>query len=372
MDVKKALLLLHGMGNFSPPGIDDDGKPTLGSFGDEFMKASTKALQRYKGYKTKTINQYIDIHEFNFDSWFDKMRQEMADRSKSMQERIDYVAGIYGVNFATDIVARLTNWEAEFGDDDFFHTHWLDVIFYTTMLGAKVRVDVAKKIAELIEDYGQGNVHIMAHSLGTAVLHDTLHLLYRPEHDPNDEIPDLHLTNHKIGSLWMISNVSRLVNSVTRLADPYKSVVKPGDDGCTNVFYNIRHRLDPFTWISCFNPENNGSWIPESLFYSAFNHIVTDLIVCANTHSFTQYLLDPKLAEQYLYRLTPFNVKIEELDRVANVYSQNSIAGAYAGLEEAFHELQFKELQSLRDFLDAGIALNAAITNIQGKPCEEV
>lgn len=362
---KPALLLLHGMGNFTTPGMDDKGNPTRGSFGEEFIKASTESLQRYEKYKEETLEKYVDIYEFNYNSWFDKMRKEMANQANSMKDRLNAVTGIYGVTFGTDLVGLLTNFEADFGDDDFFHTHWLDVIFYTTMLGAKVRVDAGKRIAELVQQYGEGKVHIMAHSLGTAVLHDTLHLLYRPESDPDDKIPDLSLTNHKLGSIWMVANVSRLVNSLTHLADPLKSVVKPGDDGCTNAFFNIRHKMDPFTWLSRFDPVNNGSWISERIYASAYKHIVTDLVVDGNTHSFTQYLLDPKVAEKFLYKMTPFEVTLKEMDDVSQEYSKKSINGAYAALEDAFQKLSVKDITSWREYLEAGKALRIAAERIK-------
>ena len=345
----QALLLIHGMGEFTKSTQSDDGNSVLGSFGHEFMEASTEALQRYENHETETLADHADISEFNYDNWFEEIRKEMANRAKGMQDRLGAIAGMYGVSFKTELAGKLTALEADFGDDDFFHTHFLDVIFYTTMLGAKIRVDAGEKIARLVEEYGQGNVHIVAHSLGTAVLHDTLHLLYRPESDPNDEIPDLHLTNHKLGSLWMFANVSRLVNAFTDLSDPMKSVVKPGDDGCTLSFFNIRHKLDPFTWLSRFDPRPNGSWISEKLYATAYNNIVTDLIVDGNTHSFSQYIQDPKVAEQFLYRMTPFNVTIDEMNKVSAAYAKKSINGAYAALEDAFRQMSLKDIDSLRE-----------------------
>lgn len=362
---EQALLLIHGMGKFTAPGVDGEGNPTRGSFGEEFIKASTESLQRYQNHKTDTLDKYVDIHEFNYDSWFEQMRMEMTDRAKSMTDRLNAVSTNYGATFATDLVSRLTALEADFGDDDFFHTHFLDVIFYTTMLGANVRVKAGEKIAELVQNYGQGNVHIMAHSLGTTVLHDTLHLLYRPEFDPNDEIPDLNLTNHKLGSLWMVANVSRLVNAVTDLANPLRSVVKPGDDGCANAFFNIRHEMDPFTWLSRFDPANNGSWISESLFGTAYSNIVTNLVVDANTHSFTQYLHDPKVAENFLFQMTPFDVTLEEMNSVSAEYNKKTVNGAFAALEEAFRGLTPKDFDSWQDFLEAWKALKNAIDRIK-------
>lgn len=363
---KPALLLIHGMGNFDPPKKDNQGKLQHGTFAKEFISSINIALQRYSNYKTATIDQYIDIHEFNYNAFFDEMRSVLANNAKSMNERLNTLGQKFDLSFAADLAGKLISLEADFKDEKFFYTHWLDVLFYGTLMGDKVRVDAAEKITELVEHYGQGNLHIMAHSLGTAVLHDTLHLLYRREHDPDDNIPDLDLTNHKLASIWMLANVSRLVNSVVHLSNPLKTVVKPGNDGCTNLFFNVRHKMDPITWISRFDPPNNGSWIPENIYNSYYLNIITDLIVDLNTHSFTQYLENPKVAAPFLNQvIKQFKVKTDELNSVVVGYSQKSIQGAYAALEDSFHNLQITDITSWREFLNTAKILQDAIESLR-------
>lgn len=359
--MKQAILLVHGMGTHTGP-TDQ----TSGSFHKEFVDATTESLQCYANHNSDKLENHIDIHEFNYDDWLNKMRTEMADNAKSMKDRLAAVSAAYGASVPLDLVGRLNGFENDFGEDSFFYTHWLDVIFYGTMLGAKIRVDAGLKVAELVQDYGAGNVHVVAHSLGTAVMHDTLHLLYRPAYDPNDAIPDLHLTNHKLGSVWMIANVSRLVNCVTRITDPLSSVVRPGDNGCANAFFNVRHELDPFTWLARFNPPNNGSWISEDLYNSAYNNIVTNLVVDGNTHSFTQYLQDPKVAECLFYQLLPeFKVDLQEMDKVSAEYSKKSINGAYASLEDSLRNIEVKDISTWREFLDAASTFKDAVDRVK-------
>lgn len=362
----KAILLVHGMGKHTAP---KDGKP--GSFGKEFTDATTATLQQFAKHEDDTLAGHADIHEFNFDGWFDKMRTEMAKKAKDMKSRLAAISQAYGASLPLDLAGPLTDLEAKFGDDKFFYTHWLDVIFYGTLLGAKVRVDAALKITELVENYGGGNVHIIAHSLGTAVTHDTLHLLYRREHDPDDEIPDLGVVKHKLASVWMFANVSRLVNSVTRLTNPLGSVVRPGpaDIGCTLRMHNVRHALDPFTWLARFDPRNDESWIPATNYNLFYRNIVTDLIVEANTHSFTQYVRDPKVVERLLPLLmeSKFKPAAGELDRVAADYVKGSINGAYAALEDSLKDAIKTpgEISGWRDFLDTAKKFRTAVKNIE-------
>lgn len=365
MPKNKALLLVHGMGNHTPP---SGGKP--GSFGQEFIDATTASLQMFSKHSEDTLGAYVDIHEFNYNAWFDKMRTTMADNAKDMQSRLVALNQIYGTSIPLELAGSLTNLEAKFGGDEFFYTHWLDVIFYGTMLGAKVRVDAALKIAELVENYGGSNVHIIAHSLGTAVTHDTLHLLYRREHDPDDKIPDLHLVDHKLGSVWMFANVSRMVNSVTRLSDPLGTVVRPGQLGCAVWFNNIRHALDPITWLARFSPKNDGAWISEAAYNSNYRSIVTELIVEANTHSFTQYVRDPKVVERLFPFLmgSQFKTTLAEFGEVSSAYIVGSLNGAYAALEDSLKDA-LKTPDSISgwlEFLDTAEKFQAATKHIQG------
>ena len=259
----RAIILVHGMGSHTAPTSVEatPSKPAHfkpGSFGQEFIDTSASIMASYEAYQGKSIADFYDIHEINYDVWFDKMRTTMADNAKMMSDRLETLSNTFGTTGIIGLTQRLTSLEAKFKDDKFFYTHWLDVLFYGTMLGRKVCVAAAAVVADAITQYDAANVHIIAHSLGTAVIHDTLHALYHE---------DLNVVTHEIRSLWMFANVSRLVNTVNRYSDPLGSVVRPGNGGCVSTFFNVRHKLDPFTWLAQFNPENDDSWT-SSLSYN--------------------------------------------------------------------------------------------------------
>lgn len=345
----KAILLVHGMGTHK--GAQDGEK---GSFQKEFEEATSEILQKFNGHENDTLASHIDIHEYNYDDWFDEMRKIMSEKANSMTDRLNSVGETYGVTVPLDLAGKLLSFETKFANDDFFYTHWLDVIFYATMLGEKVRVNAGKKVAEMVKKYGPGNVHLVAHSLGTAVMHDTLHKLYRPESDPSDEIPDLSPVDNRLASIWMIANVSRLVDSVTQLANTYNSVVKPGNGGCTGSFTNIRHVLDPFTWLAQFDPSDNGKWVSHDVFSKFYENIATRLVVDGNTHSIKQYLQDPEVVRRMLPRFHPdFKPSLDEFDSIKEKYEEMSIQGAYAALEEHFRNLKKGDDFSWKDFLES-------------------
>jgi len=298
-----AIVVVHGMGVHKAPTAVEPTKTAKGyfkpgEFGQEFIDTSAAIMNAYADYKGASIADYYDIHEVNYDGWFDEMRTIMANNAKSMSERLGVLSGKFGETIPFGLVERLTSLESQFGGDKFFYTHWLDVIFYASMLGAKVRADAAAVIADAVAQYDASNVHIIAHSLGTAVTHDTLAAMYQGI--GGKKIKKLDPVTHQLRSVWMFANVSRLVYSVAGYANPLKSVVRPGDGGCATTFVNVRHELDPFTWLAQFNPQNDESWIPSPSYSNAYSNIVTQLVVDPNTHSFPQYLQDPLVSATLL------------------------------------------------------------------------
>ena len=356
----QAILLVHGMGKHAAPT-----EKTPGSFRAEFVKATNTVLGQFTKHQGDSLENYFDLRELNYDGWFDEIREAMAKNAGDMNKALKAVDGLHGITFPQQLASSLSAWESKFGDDDFFHTHWLDVIFYGTLLGAKVRTDLALEITTLVGEYGSGNVHIVAHSLGTAVLHDTLHQLYRPESNPNDDIPDLDPADSRLASVWMFANVSGLVNSVTKLCDPLGSLVKPGSTGCTSALFNIRHKLDPFTWIAQFDPQNDDAWVPGNIYNSRYGNIVTDLIFKddPNPHSFDRYLRDPKVwVSMFDFLLEDrFKASSSEISQKIDEYTGDSLNGAYAALESQFKGLsRADKLASWDEFLETAKTLREA------------
>lgn len=361
--MKQAILLVHGMGTFAPA----DGA-TLGAFTKEFDDATGAALGAFAKHKGDRFTNHFDLHEFNYSKEFDDLRAIFADRAKSTSERIKGVEAAYGLTLPLQLVAGLNSWEAKFGSDSFFFTHWLDVLFYGTLIGQKIRVEAGLTIASLVAQYGVGNVHIIAHSLGTAVVHDTLHLLYRPESDPDDTVPDLDPVGAQLASVWMFANVSRLINKVVPVMDPYASIVRPAPTGCTGAFFNIRHKLDPFTWLARFEPANDGRWVSQEIFATRYQNIVTELVMEANTHSFSRYVQDPNVVLQMLPFLLQddFHADFAEFKAVSARYAAQSLEGAFAALTDSLSSLeQNATIFSWADFLRTAKTFQDAISHLK-------
>ena len=366
MASKPVVLLVHGMGSATPPG--PNGK--LGSFGKEFVDAANKALKRYPNHKTDDIKKYVDIREFFFDDVFEDIRKEMAETSKKVSERLAAIGGLHGGSFGPKFIGAMAGWEQKFGSEKFFYTHWLDVLFYTTFIGGVVRARLATELAALIKEVGNKKIHVIAHSLGTAVVHDTLFKLYPPDGVPPDGAAAFFsVEDDQLESLWMVSNVSRIINSISKLSDPTSgaTTVKPGPGGAVKLFVNARHELDPFTMLRRFDPPNDGDWISTTSYKLKYLPLVNDIVVDPNTHSFAQYVQDPNVAFPLFRTLMGSKFKATRNQRLAAIekHAAESIGGAFSRLKQSFSEIDILDLETIDEFLAVGEEFREVIDNVR-------
>jgi hypothetical protein len=331
---RPTLLLVHGMGAHPP-----------GAMTAAFTEALDSTLQRFPDPAQTRIADHVDIHEIAYDGTLDTVRRAMAERTRPIAERLAGLSLVFDLPLG-ELVHELTDLETRFGDDEFLFTHVLDVVFYGSVLGEKIRVDVARELAGHIED-AAGDVHVVAHSLGTAVVHDTLALLYRPGADAADGIPDLDPLTHRLRSVTMIANVSRLVNRVTRRTDPLRSIVRPTPDGCTAFFTNVRHELDPFTWIEPFDPPDDGSWIPPDEYAINYAPIVTTAITEPDTHALGAYVRNPEVARGLLADLLGYHPDDDTFRTVREAFDGETIPGAYQALNDALRAVDLSDASTL-------------------------
>lgn len=278
---QQLIIVVHGMGTH-PKG------ETLKTF----KKALTDSARRFGIASTDFLKQ-ADYKEFNYSEYFDTIRQQFADNAQARRKGFAYLAG---KGFEEQLLNQLTQFEANFGKDAFFYTHWLDVILYsTTYFGEKLRLDFIKQFDKLIEKYDHKNTHVVCHSLGTAVVHDAFAKYYRSDSVPFDDVPDRKTGDFNIASLWTFANVSRLVNVLNDLQDPYASSVVTGSEGCSEDFVNVRHKYDPFTWFKTYDRT-----MANKVTFT------TTAIRKVNTHDFYEYVTEPRVSRamlQYLYDL---------------------------------------------------------------------
>lgn len=321
---KQLIILVHGMGTHP-----------RGDMVKEFKRAVSDRSEGF-GIADHSFLNSVEYSEFNYSEYFDAIRKQFADNAQARKKGFGYLRGM---GFEEKLLGQLTAFESNFGKDEFFYTHWLDVILYSTMyFGEKVRIDFIGFFEKLRKKYDHDNIHIICHSLGTAVVHDSLAKYYRTDSNPFDNIPDLKAGNFNIASLWTFANVSRLVNLLNGLTNPLHSTVTTGKDGCTSNFINIRHKYDPFTWFKSYDRK-----MKDSVTF------VNSVIKKTNTHDFYEYVTEPGVARAILNFIYEKPVTDEKFDKGKADYRKDSLGA---------------EVKDLKKLVEAAAA-DAAISSVE-------
>jgi hypothetical protein len=195
---------------------------------------------------------------------------------------------------------RIVTWlRQELPHDDlatkqFFWTSAIDPVLYRSfaLVRDRVRSVVMRQLVDLVNAAAADSapaVTILAHSLGTAVVHDTLHKLAAPQRDGNEV---LAAERAQFTNLFMLADVCLLGPPALRDFDYFSSIVRPAAaDGsvagyCEN-FFNVWHRWDPFVLAAPFRPTDWGDG------YTAIGEL--DHVRSANVHGFAHYLDHPRV-----------------------------------------------------------------------------
>lgn len=270
---KHILFLVHGMGDTHPGW-------SVGL--QQLIRA------RYAGYaKLNLLCPFDNIFRFceiNYNDKFDERRRAWAEHAQTVlnllaQQGLDAGA-----------VNLLTDYAAETGKDKFLATHVLDVLLYRFIpqIAEQVRTSVHLQIMQALTAQSENetiNWSIIAHSLGTAVTHDTLHAMYS-----GDAALPIGITRPRV--VAMIANVSRILATH---ADVYSSCVSPcteGGKGICDYFVNVRHRWDPIPVPRMFQPV--ADW-PDDATRRAerFINLLTEPVEQRDVHDFEHYLKNP-------------------------------------------------------------------------------
>lgn len=309
------ILLVHGMGTHPPGEITATFKQALNDRATCF------------GLDFDLDQQDCKVEEYNYSEFFEQIRQQFADNAAARQQGFGFLAG---VGFATDLIQELTDLESKFNNDEFIYTHWLDVILYgTAYYGPRIHAQFAEMYNDLVASHGHENLHVISHSLGTAVVHDTLAKLYRNGANIFDDIPDYRPGNFNSKTLWTFANVSRLVNLLNGLTDPYHSTVAPGGNGCTDFMFNIRHHLDPFTWFKQYDRQ-----------LDELKHIEIDVVRNIDTHDFYEYVTAPEVSRYLLAMIFEQLVEQDKYDACVTDYKQNTITEGVEDLKVALEAVR--------------------------------
>jgi hypothetical protein len=351
---KPTVLLVHGMGSH-----------TEASFLKEFTDVMEQVFALYPSLHQQSIEDFITIKVVAYNDIFDTYRQQQALQVSSLIQQLTQDA----LDGAEPSLSKVLKLQSQINDDEFFFTHWLDVILYRfTHYGTLVQQRIAKAVVDaVIQQQGHAErVHIMAHSLGTAATHDALSKLYSTS-SSLDGIQPLDVVTHKLGSLHMIANTSRALESFVSVNN---SPVKPDPNGCLRLYREYRHTLDPITRIKPFNPTGNSGWIYDYGWVKGYYalHLLTSVTHAqGNIHSMQHYLFNPKTHLPMLHDICGIVLNDDEKEQAKMRYLGMTLKAVAEQAEKAFIRISTKDIATITDFLKALQTLKSFIEKMGGQ-----
>ncbi|MEM7231094.1 MAG: hypothetical protein AAF517_02900 [Planctomycetota bacterium] len=285
---RKYLFMVHGIGMHAN---DWDAKWRTA------VLAALKRYAPYSGMSDEELDQEIEFVPIGYDSIFEELRNEWGDAAGMLND-----SGVV----SNKPLTKAIEWVQDHGTEDselsqFFWDNVLDVLLWYVfpICRARVIAHVAEQLATgakamYSENEGTNTAHVLAHSMGTSVAHDSLVSLRYGEEIHEGAFDS---TQHKWRSVFMISNTSRLLRTYTKISDdvdldeyaPYTSNLKPGSRASAICmrYANVYHRADPITWPRRFAPSG---WP-----FSYFDIETVRYDDLKEVHDLENYLANPKV-----------------------------------------------------------------------------
>lgn len=184
-------------------------------------------------------------------------------------------------------------------EDNFLWSHLSDVALYRffSLVRERVKVVVARQLHAALEATRPRDWSVIAHSLGTAVMHDTLHAM-AVSVAPGASVALLPAGAPQAQAVAMVANVSKILENDI---DVYRDTAvapaeKLGQRGrvCLN-YLSFNNRLDVFTLPKPFDPHDVPLWElarVEGRFIdvSSIRHVHE-----LNVHALNHYLVHPSV-----------------------------------------------------------------------------
>lgn len=334
----RVLLLVHGMGEHPE------------RWSRDIVDKLDTVASRYPAFQHQTpFSQRLRIEEINYDKVFS-----------------DIVGGWNGDATALDEWARtngrplpkLVSWLRKplpTSAKGFFWSTAIDPLLYRGfhLVRDNVRAQVTAQVAAIAENVmqnGAAEISVLAHSLGTAVVHDSLDVLGRAPYR-NNEV--LTARRFQFANLFMLADVCLLARNLVADIDYFDSIVRPtsagtADDTYCQCFVNVWHRFDPFVGLGPFRPT---SWGDDYVELGPLEHWRQ-----ANIHGYTHYLDHPRVHAPIINgALGKPLITDAEQSRELATYPTNPIGGCVA--EIALLKQKAQELANATDLEETIIGI---------------
>jgi hypothetical protein len=319
---KHTLFLIHGIGAHGSNWAERAEGP---------IETLKRVSRQYAYFQQRPLEDKVAFEPIHYDDVFQAATTRWQNDARFLEE-----------HDPTGISGDLTQWmsSASALERNFWWTNVCDLVLYRLSPTYRQRVRsevidaIAGKVEELMRTERSATCSVLAHSMGTAVAHDCLHLLGTVRW--GGAVNALGPRHWRFNHVFMVANTSRLLQSQDQeMKRAYESIVRPGANADANsyckTYWNFLHVADPVPFPRAFAPVGWTQYtsIPVRHFHEF------------SIHNLSHHLLHPRVHIPILRKLvTPRAVTPEEEIRAVNDDNFPQFAGDPARV------LRLKELSS--------------------------
>jgi hypothetical protein len=238
------------------------------------------------------FDELFETEEIFYNDFFDEWRKRVANEAGK-------ALNMFGAEgLPSDTVKKLLEAGVAAGGGGFFRTHAFDALQYRflALVSQSIRDTLQHQIMSRLAESEFGTPvrwSIIAHSLGTSIVHDTLHQMFKP--GPGAEESALF----QPFAVVMLSNVSQLLHNPKVLGDgvdAFGSFVRPNrnpESGACRNYLSAANEFDPIARAGDFDPPPN--WLtPDAQTQRRFRPLKFKAIPKSrNVHGYEEYLAHP-------------------------------------------------------------------------------
>lgn len=313
---KHTLFLIHGIGAHGVNWAEQLDGP---------IETLRKVSERYAYFQSKPLASKVEFAPVHYDPIFSAATQRWQNDAQFLRE-----------NDPGGIGAGLTDWmnNAAATETNFWWANVCDLVLYRLSknyrqdVRAHVIAAIATKVESLLDQDGSATCSVLAHSMGTAVAHDCLHLLGTVRW--GGAANALGPRQWRFGHFFMVANTSRLLQTQDdQMKRAYESIVRPGpneDPGSyCKTYWNIRHEADVVPFPRAFDPAG----------WSNYTNLTIRHYHDASIHNLSHHLISPRVHIPILRKLvSPKAVTAEEEIREVNEDHFPQFAGPFEKVQK--------------------------------------
>ncbi len=313
---KHQLFIVHGMGSYNK------------DWSLDAQRTFNEAFAQYPLVKQLGLTNQFEFVEIVYNDIFEEIRTQWQINAAAA------AGALVATGLASSAANRLVDLANGATGEDFWRTHALDVVLYRFMKPIAERVNqwVRLQILKRLKAFPENDVpswSILGHSLGTAIVNDTLHAMFT---EPVDGV--LLGDRFKPDFVFMVANVAKLLWN--RGGDFYSSKVRPHTVDALGMcwrYCNFRHELDPFPLVDPFKPPLH--WLPEGLPPDQREVLFTNVVLDAsdiqdiNVHGLNHYLSHPAVNSVIINTLVGVEaVRKKDVSEALAMWRQDRLKGS--------------------------------------------